>query len=132
MKAAADALRVAEKSEVKTKQAELMTSAESVLGEWLDKNQGSTVTENSIFADLPKFYEEEFNKDMKQLNVRICYHCRDGKMGSSLRIFSANVTYHLDSSILSGTSSRCGDKSVRVRPTDRRICTKDHCQWFRV
>lgn len=79
VKDAAEALRVAEESEVKTKQAELMTSADSVLGEWLDKNQGSTVSENHIFADLPKFYEEEFNKDMDQLNVRIFYHCSDKK-----------------------------------------------------
>lgn len=89
VKEAAEALRVAEESDVKTKQAELMTSADSVLGEWLDKNQGSTVSENHIFADLPKFYEGEFNKDMNQLNVRISHHCSEKKVSSYLRIIIA-------------------------------------------
>ncbi|KAK3873188.1 hypothetical protein Pcinc_021787 [Petrolisthes cinctipes] len=69
VKEAADAVRLAEESEIETKQAELMSNAASVLGEWLDKNQGSTVTDNSIFEELPRYYEEEFNKDMDQLNV---------------------------------------------------------------
>lgn len=45
------------------------TEAKDVLAPWLDKLKGSEVTENSIFSDLPKFWEEEFHKDMEALNV---------------------------------------------------------------
>ncbi|RUS76609.1 hypothetical protein EGW08_015618 [Elysia chlorotica] len=43
--------------------------AKDVLAPWLDKQKGSEVTDNSIFSDLPKFWEEEFHKDMEALNV---------------------------------------------------------------
>ena len=45
------------------------TEAKDVLAPWLDKQKGSEVTENSIFSELPKFWEEEFHKDMEALNV---------------------------------------------------------------
>ena len=48
----------------------LISSSESVLGEWLDKLKGHEVTDNSIFSHLPRHYENEFNKDMDALNVR--------------------------------------------------------------
>lgn len=47
----------------------LVTEVKDVLAPWLDKQLGSTVTENSIFSDLPKYWEEEFHKDMEALNV---------------------------------------------------------------
>ncbi|CAL1546078.1 unnamed protein product, partial [Lymnaea stagnalis] len=40
-----------------------------VLAPWLDKEKGSKVTDNKIFADLPRHWEEEFHKDMEALNV---------------------------------------------------------------
>ncbi|XP_059166910.1 cysteine--tRNA ligase, cytoplasmic-like isoform X2 [Physella acuta] len=40
-----------------------------VLAPWLDKTKGSGVTDNSIFSSLPKYWEEEFHKDMEALNV---------------------------------------------------------------
>ena len=51
------------------KQEELLKCAEGVLGEWLDKQKGKEVTDNSIFSELPRHYEDEFNKDMEALNV---------------------------------------------------------------
>jgi hypothetical protein len=39
--------------------------------ERLDGLYGSEVTDNSIFASLPKHFEEQFHQDMKALNVKI-------------------------------------------------------------
>uniref|UniRef100_A0A673TX55 Cysteine--tRNA ligase, cytoplasmic n=1 Tax=Suricata suricatta TaxID=37032 RepID=A0A673TX55_SURSU len=47
----------------------LMEEAKDVLSEWLDSTLGSEVTDNSIFSQLPKFWEEEFHRDMETLNV---------------------------------------------------------------
>lgn len=73
VKVAAEALKAATISqnaaETLVKQEELLTSASSVLGEWLDKQKGMDITDNSIFAELPRHYEDEFNKDMEALNV---------------------------------------------------------------
>lgn len=73
VKIAADALQSVASSgnaaEISKHQDQLLASAESVLGEWLDKMKGKDVTENSIFADLPRHFENEFNKDMDALNV---------------------------------------------------------------
>lgn len=49
---------------------ELLVSAEAVLGEWLDKEKGATVTDNSLFMELPRHFENEYNQDMLKLNVR--------------------------------------------------------------
>ena len=46
-------------------QVALIEDAKDVLSDWLDRQKGSSVTENSIFASLPRFWEEEFHKDMK-------------------------------------------------------------------
>ncbi|KAM7163966.1 cysteine--tRNA ligase, cytoplasmic isoform 1-T1 [Macrochelys suwanniensis] len=47
----------------------LLEEAKDVLSEWLDSKFGSQVTDNSIFSNLPKFWEEEHHKDMEALNV---------------------------------------------------------------
>lgn len=52
---------------------ELMVAAETVLGEWLDKEKAHTVTDNSLFMELPRHFENEYNQDMKKLNVRNFY-----------------------------------------------------------
>jgi cysteinyl-tRNA synthetase len=49
--------------------AELLTSATEIISSWLDKLEGKNVTDNSIFAELPRYYEGEFHKDMASLNV---------------------------------------------------------------
>uniref|UniRef100_A0A3Q2CZG0 Cysteine--tRNA ligase, cytoplasmic n=1 Tax=Cyprinodon variegatus TaxID=28743 RepID=A0A3Q2CZG0_CYPVA len=47
----------------------LLEKSKDLLSEWLDKQFGSQVTENSIFSVLPKYWEGEFHKDMEALNV---------------------------------------------------------------
>ncbi|XP_076971507.1 cysteine--tRNA ligase, cytoplasmic [Tamandua tetradactyla] len=47
----------------------LLEGAKDLLSEWLDARFGSEVTDNSIFSKLPKFWEEEFHRDMEALNV---------------------------------------------------------------
>lgn len=48
---------------------ELLASASEILMTWLDKKHGKNVTDNSIFASLPRHYEAEFHKDMTALNI---------------------------------------------------------------
>ncbi|XP_056870504.1 cysteine--tRNA ligase, cytoplasmic isoform X1 [Takifugu flavidus] len=48
----------------------LLENSKDLLADWLDKQFGSQVTENSIFFNLPKFWEEEYHKDMEALNVQ--------------------------------------------------------------
>uniref|UniRef100_A0A3B4YKG4 Cysteine--tRNA ligase, cytoplasmic n=1 Tax=Seriola lalandi dorsalis TaxID=1841481 RepID=A0A3B4YKG4_SERLL len=47
----------------------LLESSKDLLADWLDKQFGSQVTENSIFSILPKYWEGEYHKDMAALNV---------------------------------------------------------------
>lgn len=55
--------------EVDSKVQVLLEEAKDLLSDWLDSTGGSEVTDNSIFSKLPKFWEEEFHKDMEALNV---------------------------------------------------------------
>lgn len=48
---------------------DLLTSAKSPISHWLDSKYGATITENSIFTELPRYWENEFHNDMKALNV---------------------------------------------------------------
>lgn len=48
---------------------ELLQSAKGPISEWLDSQYGATVTDNAIFTALPRYWENEFHKDMKALNV---------------------------------------------------------------
>ncbi|XP_055987995.1 cysteine--tRNA ligase, cytoplasmic isoform X2 [Sorex fumeus] len=47
----------------------LLERAKDLLSDWLDSRLGSSVADNSIFSQLPKFWEGEFHKDMAALNV---------------------------------------------------------------
>jgi cysteinyl-tRNA synthetase len=47
----------------------LLAEAKDVLSDWLDSKQGMDVSDNAIFASLPRHWEEEFYKDMAALNV---------------------------------------------------------------
>jgi len=49
---------------------ELLEAASDVMSDWLDKHHGAEVTDNKIFDDLPKLYEDKFHQDMAALNVR--------------------------------------------------------------
>jgi len=48
---------------------ELLDAASDVVSDWLDKHHGMEVTDNKIFDDLPKLYEDKFHQDMAALNV---------------------------------------------------------------
>ena len=48
---------------------QLLLDSKDLLSDWLDKKYGADVTENAIFAKLPKYWEEEFHRDMEALNV---------------------------------------------------------------
>lgn len=52
-------------------QNKFLIEAKDPISDWLDKNEGATVTENSIFESLPRYWEDEFHNDMKALNVNI-------------------------------------------------------------
>ena len=49
---------------------ELLEAASDVMSDWLDKHHGAEVTDNKIFDDLPKLFEDKFHQDMAALNVR--------------------------------------------------------------
>ncbi|ERE81063.1 cysteinyl-tRNA synthetase, cytoplasmic [Cricetulus griseus] len=55
--------------EVESRVQVLLEEAKDLLSDWLDSTGGSEVTDNSIFSKLPKFWEEEFHRDMEALNV---------------------------------------------------------------
>ena len=54
---------------IKGAEQQLLVKAKDLLSDWLDKQQGSGVTENSIFSKLPKYWEEQYHKDMESLNI---------------------------------------------------------------
>lgn len=47
----------------------LLAEAKDVLSDWLDSKHGMDISDNAIFASLPRYWEEEFYKDMAALNV---------------------------------------------------------------
>ena len=47
----------------------LLETGRDVLAGWLDKKYGSGVTDNAIFSDLPRKWEQEFHSDMESLQV---------------------------------------------------------------
>lgn len=71
--ASVKALKVAIESKdnerIKNSRCDLLTSAKSPISDWLDYKYGETVTDNAIFTTLPRYWENEFHKDMKALNV---------------------------------------------------------------
>lgn len=73
MTGAIEALEVAVKSndEEKTKEAQeaLLRETKDPLSEWLDFEHGVSVTDNSIFVKLPRYWEAQFHEDMDALNV---------------------------------------------------------------
>jgi len=47
----------------------LLRDGKDLVSDWLDRQQGSTVTENKIFEDLPRYWEDAYHADMAALNV---------------------------------------------------------------
>lgn len=48
----------------------LLKESADLLSDWLDAQKGAEVTDNSIFSELPKFWEGEYHQDMAALNVQ--------------------------------------------------------------
>lgn len=71
--ASVDNLTIAVKSgaeeKVKEAQKRFLEDSRDPLADLLDKKEGSSVSENSIFETLPRYWEDEFHKDMDALNV---------------------------------------------------------------
>ncbi|KXJ68306.1 hypothetical protein RP20_CCG004160 [Aedes albopictus] len=71
--AAVDNLTLAVKSgedgKVKDAQRRFLEDSKDPLSDLLDQKEGASVNENSIFETLPRFWEDEFHKDMNALNV---------------------------------------------------------------
>eukprot|EP00730_Choanoeca_flexa_P002195 TRINITY_DN10948_c0_g1_i1.p1 TRINITY_DN10948_c0_g1~~TRINITY_DN10948_c0_g1_i1.p1 ORF type:complete len:606 (+),score=150.26 TRINITY_DN10948_c0_g1_i1:19-1836(+) len=59
----------ADPSNAKAREA-LLDACQDPLSAWLDEEQGSTITEHSIFTKLTQRFEAEFFADMAALNVR--------------------------------------------------------------
>ena len=51
-----------------------MEKAKDPISNWVDAKEGANVTEHSIFEALPRFWEDEFHKDMTSLNVNLLCH----------------------------------------------------------
>lgn len=51
-----------------------MDNVKDPLSDWLDGKLGATITDNSIFFDLPKQFENEYFTDMESLNVSNIHH----------------------------------------------------------
>ena len=47
----------------------LLRDGKDLVSDWLDRQNGSSVTDNKIFEDLPRFWEDAYHADMDALNV---------------------------------------------------------------
>lgn len=63
------AVKSGDEKVIEAARANFLQQSKDALSDWLDKKDGSTITENSIFESLPRFWENEFHKDMNALNV---------------------------------------------------------------
>ena len=50
--------------------AELLAAAKDLISDWLDKSKGSGVTQNEIFSDLSRYWEQKFHEDPEYENVK--------------------------------------------------------------
>ncbi|XP_077995092.1 cysteine--tRNA ligase, cytoplasmic-like [Glandiceps talaboti] len=58
-----------ESTECKAAMQRIVEECRDVLADELDRKSGHTITDNSIFSSLPKYWEEEYHTDMTSLNV---------------------------------------------------------------
>lgn len=65
----AEAVRTGEQAKVADATKLFLQESKDALSEWLDRKEGSSVAENSIFETLPRYWENEFHKDMSALNI---------------------------------------------------------------
>lgn len=69
LEALTTAVQSSDASEVAVARRDFLENALDPLSNWLDARDGAGVTEHSIFDALPRFWEDEFHKDMAALNV---------------------------------------------------------------
>ncbi|KAL9922789.1 cysteine--tRNA ligase, cytoplasmic isoform 1-T2 [Glossina fuscipes fuscipes] len=46
-----------------------LREAKEPIADWLDKKEGATINDNSIFEELPRYWEDQFHNDMNALNI---------------------------------------------------------------
>lgn len=63
------AIHSKDRKQIEDCQKDFLVALRDPLSEWLDRKNGAFVIDNSIFESLPRFWENEFHKDMKSLNV---------------------------------------------------------------
>lgn len=63
------AVKAGENNAIEEAQQFFVRQCKDPLAVWLDSKLGSTVKNNAIFNSLPRHWENEFHKDMDDLNV---------------------------------------------------------------
>lgn len=91
------AVKSGENNAIEEAQQHFIKQSKDPLSIWLDSKLGQTVENNVIFNTLPRFWEEEFHKDMDALNVWLW-----------IFNFPPLLIYFY---LIEGTSSSCFDKS---------------------
>ena len=54
----------------------LLGEAKDVLADWLDSRLGSSITDNTIFAELPRYWEQQFHKVKQNMCLLVPRHGR--------------------------------------------------------
>ncbi|EDW74680.1 uncharacterized protein Dwil_GK15775 [Drosophila willistoni] len=54
---------------VSEKRTNYLNEAKDPISEWLDKQKGAQINDNSVFEALPQYWEDQFHNDMKSLNI---------------------------------------------------------------
>ncbi|XP_039294913.1 cysteine--tRNA ligase, cytoplasmic isoform X3 [Nilaparvata lugens] len=57
-------------SKIEAAKKRLLEEAKDPISDWLDSRLGADITDNSIFTELPRHWENEFRKDLKALNIQ--------------------------------------------------------------
>ncbi|XP_075235376.1 cysteine--tRNA ligase, cytoplasmic isoform X2 [Lycorma delicatula] len=65
-----DAVKSNDNTKMEMAKMALLEEARDPISDWLDKQFGSSITDNSIFSELPRHWEKEFRKDIKALNIQ--------------------------------------------------------------
>lgn len=66
-----DAVKSNDEEKIEAAREQLVIDARDPICDWLDVKLGATVTDNAIFNNLPRYWEEQFHKDMDALNVSL-------------------------------------------------------------
>lgn len=66
-----EVVQSADEKQVAVEQKSFLECIKDPLSDWLDTQKGGSVTENSIFESLPRYWENQFHRDMELLNVRM-------------------------------------------------------------